>query len=182
MTDPLGSLPATSGVRSSNEPIRNEMMASVHSTDQTRDIAELDSSRLTVTLTSTPHAVPEQDSVEVWSHSTTTDHMVTVRWTAEAGWEAPEIKPYAAFSIMPTASCLHYATQCFEGMKCYRGFDGNLRLFRPNLNCERMVVSAARVALPLFNATELEKLVKDFIKVDGSRKSFMLTHVLKHFS
>lgn len=90
-----------------------------------------------------------------------------VTWTADAGWHAPEIKPYGPLQMMPIASCLHYATQCFEGMKVYRGYDGKLRLFRPDKNCNRLNVSSARVALPAFDAEQLEKLLKAFLKVDG---------------
>jgi branched-chain amino acid aminotransferase len=96
--------------------------------------------------------------------------MVMVNWDSIHGWHAPEIKPYGPISMMPTASCLHYATQCFEGMKIYRGYDGKLRLFRPDKNCERLVLSSMRVALPPFDHRELEKLIKAFMKLDGPRK------------
>ena len=61
--------------------------------------------------------------------------MVIVKWTEDDGWEAPVLKPYGPLELYPTASVLHYATEAFEGMKCYRGSDGKLRIFRPNLNC-----------------------------------------------
>jgi branched-chain amino acid aminotransferase len=95
--------------------------------------------------------------------------MVTARWTAESGWDAPELKPYGAFSIMPTASVLHYATECFEGLKLYRGYDGKLRLFRVSRNCQRMRKSAARIALPDFDPQELEKLIVALCARDGPK-------------
>lgn len=95
--------------------------------------------------------------------------MVTARWTEEHGWDAPELKPYGAFSIMPTASVLHYATECFEGLKLYRGYDAKLRLFRVSRNCERMRKSAARIALPDFDPKELEKLIKALCARDGPK-------------
>ena len=134
-------------------------------------INDLDASKLTITHTTTPRPVPEINSKEVWSVKACTDHMVTVKWTEDAGWHAPEIKPYGPLTIMPTASCLHYATQCFEGMKVYRGYDGKLRLFRPDKNCARLVTSSVRVALPPFNPGELEKILKAFLSLDGPRKS-----------
>lgn len=94
-----------------------------------------------------------------------------VTWTSDAGWHAPEIKPFGPLTMSPIASCLHYATQCFEGMKVYRGYDGKLRLFRPDKNCARLRMSSARVTLPVFDPTELEKLLKAFLKVDGASKS-----------
>ena len=133
-------------------------------------IHDLDASKLTVTHTNTPREVPEPNSKEVWSAKACTDHMVTVKWTEDAGWHAPEIKPYGPLTIMPTASCLHYATQCFEGMKVYRGYDGKLRLFRPDKNCARLVRSSTRVALPPFSPLELEKILKAFMALDGPRE------------
>ena len=70
---------------------------------------------------------------------------------------------------MPTASVLHYATECFEGMKFYRGHDGHLRLFRPDRNCRRMLGSAARIALPAFDPDELQKLIVKLVSVDGGK-------------
>ena len=95
--------------------------------------------------------------------------MLTCSWTDTAGWGTPEIKPYGPFSIMPTASVLHYATECFEGMKAYRGHDGKLRLFRPERNCARMLKSATRIALPAFDPKELQKLIERFIAIDAPR-------------
>lgn len=132
-------------------------------------LQDLDSSKIHITRTTTPRKVPEINSAEVWSSKHCTDHMVTVTWTDDQGWHAPEITPYGPLTMMPTASCLHYATQCFEGMKVYRGFDGKLRLFRPDKNCGRLVSSSLRVALPSFSALELEKIIKAFMKLDGPR-------------
>lgn len=132
---------------------------------------DLDASKLTVTLTKSPGKVPEPDSLEIWDMKTCTDHMVKVTWTDDVGWHAPTIEPYGQLTMSPIASCLHYATQCFEGMKVYRGFDGKLRLFRPDKNCARLVMSSARVALPTFDPRELEKLLKAFMKIDGPSKS-----------
>ncbi len=133
-------------------------------------LPNLDASLLQITYTTAPRPVPEPNSAEVWAQSTCTDHMVIARWTLSQGWEAPEIKPYGPLSMMPTASCLHYATQCFEGMKVFRGTDGKLRLFRPGLNGIRLNISAARVSLPQFPPSELGKLIKALMRIDGPRK------------
>jgi branched-chain amino acid aminotransferase len=95
--------------------------------------------------------------------------MVTVTWTESQGWHAPELKAYGPLSLMPTASVLHYATECFEGMKLYRGFDGRLRLFRPQLNAKRMNMSASRIALPAFDEEEFLKLIVKLCAVDGPK-------------
>lgn len=51
-----------------------------------------------------------------------------------------------------------------------RGYDGKLRLFRPDLNCNRLVMSATRVTLPPFDPTELEKILHAFLSLDGPRR------------
>lgn len=95
--------------------------------------------------------------------------MITCSWTASSGWQAPHLHAYGPLSLMPTASALHYATECFEGLKCYRGYDGRLRLFRPDRNCERMLNSARRISLPDFEPKELQKLIEALVSVDGEK-------------
>jgi branched-chain amino acid aminotransferase len=131
---------------------------------------KLDASKLRITLTTTPCEVPGRNSADVWSMNNCTDHMVTARWTVDRGWEAPEIRPVEPLPILPTASCLHYATQCFEGLKVYRGVDKKLRLFRPDCNCERLIMSSKRISLPQPDAAAVEKLILELIKVDGKRR------------
>ncbi|KAI9752616.1 MAG: hypothetical protein M4579_005564 [Chaenotheca gracillima] len=131
--------------------------------------ADLDASKTTIELTTKPRSVPLPNAPEIASVTTATDHMITVHWTSESGWSAPKLKPYGPLSLMPTASVLHYATECFEGTKAYRGHDGQLRLFRPSRNTARMLISATRIALPGFNPDELEKLIKLLVSVDGPK-------------
>lgn len=130
---------------------------------------ELDASLLHFIPNPAPKCVPHPSEPCVAEQKTCTDHMMTCQWTLSNGWAAPEIKPYGPLSLMPTASVLHYATECFEGMKLYRGHDGRLRLFRPQLNCARMLMSSSRVALPTFNPAELLKLVAKLCAIDGPR-------------
>ena len=40
------------------------------------------------------------------------------------------------------AGALHYAIECFEGLKAFRGKDGRVRLFRPEENAKRLQRSA----------------------------------------
>lgn len=77
-----------------------------------------------------------------------TDHMLTVLWDAKKGWGKPEIKPLAPLQIHPFNSSLHYAVQCFEGMKAYKDQHGKVRLFRPECNMQRLLNSSKRISLP----------------------------------
>ncbi|OAF54195.1 hypothetical protein VC83_09520 [Pseudogymnoascus destructans] len=132
-------------------------------------LAPLDASKLTRTRTTTPRTVPALDDPIRNVSSFATDHMITCTWNVNSGWGIPELKPYGPFSIMPTASVLHYATECFEGLKCYRGYDGKLRLFRPDCNAKRLLMSSARIALPTFDTAEVEKLITELVAVDGDK-------------
>lgn len=90
----------------------------------------LDASKLTYTLTTTPRDVPDEITANSSKDTICTDHTVFATWRGFTGWSTPEIKSYGPLSLLPTASCLQYATECFESLKVYRGYDGKLRLFR----------------------------------------------------
>ncbi|XP_051817268.1 branched-chain-amino-acid aminotransferase, cytosolic isoform X2 [Antechinus flavipes] len=95
-----------------------------------------------------------------------TDHMLIIEWSLNFGWEKPQIKPLENLSLHPGSSALHYAVELFEGMKAYRGVDEKIRLFRPDLNMDRMLRSAARVTLPEFDKKELLKCIQELVRLD----------------
>lgn len=129
----------------------------------------LDASQLTCTYTTTPQEVPDTKTLANTRKTICTDHMVVASWNVETGWSAPELKPYGPFSLLPAASCLHYAYECFEGLKAYRGDDGKLRMFRTDRNVRRLLMSAERISLPHFDPDELEKLIYALLSVDGAK-------------
>ena len=77
-----------------------------------------------------------------------TDHMVTVRWTAEKGWHDATLTAYQPLQLDPSAMVLHYGQAIFEGLKAYRQPDGGVAVFRPEENAARFNRSAARLAMP----------------------------------
>ncbi|XP_066120891.1 branched-chain-amino-acid aminotransferase, cytosolic isoform X1 [Saccopteryx bilineata] len=95
-----------------------------------------------------------------------TDHMLTIEWSSKFGWEKPHIKPFQNLSLHPGSSALQYAVELFEGLKAYRGVDNKIRLFRPNLNMDRMYQSALRATLPEFDKEELMKCIQQLVKLD----------------
>ncbi|MHB9096959.1 MAG: branched-chain amino acid aminotransferase [Syntrophales bacterium] len=76
------------------------------------------------------------------------DHFFTMTYHTGRGWHDPLIEPYRPLQLDPTAMCLHYAQEIFEGMKAYRGKGGAIFLFRPMDNIRRMNVSAERLCMP----------------------------------
>ncbi|KAM6986223.1 branched-chain-amino-acid aminotransferase, cytosolic [Aplochiton taeniatus] len=97
-----------------------------------------------------------------------TDHMLTIEWTADGGWQKPHIKPFGNLSLHPACSSLHYAVQLFEGLKAYRAMDNTVRLFRPMLNMNRMARSAERACLPAFDKSELVECIRRLVELDQS--------------
>jgi len=77
-----------------------------------------------------------------------TDHMVTIRWTEDAGWHDAQLVPYAAIPFDPATNVLHYGQAIFEGLKAYRQGDGSIATFRPEANARRFQRSAVRLAMP----------------------------------
>jgi branched-chain amino acid aminotransferase len=76
------------------------------------------------------------------------EHMVTLRYSAESGWGGGRLEPYAPISLDPAASVLHYGQAIFEGFKAYRQHDGSIATFRPEANARRFNASARRLAMP----------------------------------
>lgn len=81
---------------------------------------------LSYNRTISPRPVPNEATILSSDQSICTDYMVVVTWKHGVGWSKPALKLYGPLSLPPTASCLHYATECFEGIKAYRGHDGKL--------------------------------------------------------
>jgi len=63
-------------------------------------------------------------------------------------------------------SVMNFFPQLFEGMKAYRGVDGKVRLFRPDLNMARILRGAKRSMLPQFEPAELVECLRRLIKLE----------------
>jgi branched-chain amino acid aminotransferase len=77
-----------------------------------------------------------------------TDHMVTIRWSAELGWHDAKLEPFGPLSLSPATAVFHYSQEIFEGLKAYRQASGPIVAFRPQENAARFNKSAARMAMP----------------------------------
>ncbi|KAK5780308.1 branched-chain-amino-acid transaminase BAT2 PWA37_002735 [Arxiozyma heterogenica] len=126
--------------------------------------APLDASKIVITPVATPSKPLSNDKLIFGK--TFTDHMLTVEWTKEKGWDIPHIKPYGPLCLDPSAVVFHYAFELFEGMKAYRTEDNKIALFRPEMNMKRMNKSASRIMLPNFDGEELIKLITRLIEQD----------------
>ena len=77
-----------------------------------------------------------------------TDHMITLRWSAERGWHDGRLEPYGPFTLDPATAVFHYSQEFFEGLKAYRQDNGSITMFRPEANAARFNRSAVRMAMP----------------------------------
>jgi len=92
--------------------------------------------------------------------------MLEIDWEKSKGWTAPRIVPYHNLSISPAASSLHYALQCFEGMKAYLDDSNRIRLFRPERNMARLNDSMQRLDFPGFDGEQLINCLKKLCIID----------------
>src|SRR5437667_1535263 len=107
------------------------------------------------------------------------DHMVTIRWTQDGGWQDAQLRAREPIPLDPAAAVLHYGQEIFEGLKAYRRDDGSIALFRPEQNARRFNASAARMAMPalpeeLFLAAIDELVKSDLAWVPGNAGSLYL--------
>lgn len=94
------------------------------------------------------------------------DHMFEVEWHHSTGWDAPRIVPTHILQFHPGSKVLHYAQAVFEGMKAFRFSDRSVNLFRPEFNVKRLLESAERATLPLFDGEEFLLCLQKLISVD----------------
>lgn len=94
------------------------------------------------------------------------DHMFTMRYRQGKGWYDPVLGPFGPLPLEPTAQCLHYGQEIFEGMKAYRGEDGAIYLFRPYENAKRMNVSARRMCMAEIDESFFVDAVKQLVLID----------------
>jgi branched-chain amino acid aminotransferase len=76
-----------------------------------------------------------------------TDHMFICDYY-DNQWNDPRIVPFGKIPMSPTLSALHYGQSIFEGMKAYKTPNGEITLFRPEENLNRLNRSADRMSMP----------------------------------
>jgi branched-chain amino acid aminotransferase len=114
-----------------------------------------------------------------------TDHMFLMDYQAGEGWKNFRIEPYHPFSLDPAALVLHYGQEVFEGMKAYRWSNGDICLFRPRMNFQRMNRSAKRLCIPEFDGEiareglrQLLRLEKDWIPTGEGTSLYIRPNII----
>lgn len=117
-----------------------------------------------IELTKTPRQKPDFDNLGFGRYFS--DHMFIMEHNRTEGWHDARIVPYQSLSISPASTVLHYAVEIFEGMKAYRRPDGEIQLFRPMENMQRMNNSAERMTLPEIDGEFVLEALKKLILID----------------
>ena len=81
-------------------------------------------------------------------------------------WDEGTLTSDATITINECAGVLQYAQTVFEGMKAYTTEKGQIVVFRPDLNAERMVNSAKRLEMPPFPQDRFVDAVKQVVKAN----------------
>ena len=63
-------------------------------------------------------------------------------------WDAGSLTEDATLHLSESSPALHYGQQAFEGLKAYRTKSGEIQLFRPDQNAERLQRTAQRLLMP----------------------------------
>ena len=95
-----------------------------------------------------------------------TDHMFVMNYTAGQGWHDPRIVPFQNISLSPAAMVYHYGQEMFEGLKAYKNPDGNVYLFRPDMNAKRTNATNDRLVIPQLPVEDFVQAVSAVVDVD----------------
>lgn len=115
--------------------------------------------------TKRPKAQPADAGAHPWG-SVFSDHMLLMDYADGRGWHDLRIVPYGPISLAPSAKCLHYGQEIFEGLKAYRADDGRVLLFRPERNLERLNRSCARMCMPQVDAPAVLEGIAALVDLD----------------
>ncbi|MER7335181.1 MULTISPECIES: branched-chain amino acid aminotransferase [unclassified Micromonospora] len=95
-----------------------------------------------------------------------TEHMVTIRWTADRGWHHASLRPYGSLPLDPAMVGLHYGQVVFEGLKAYRSPDGQTSVFRMADHARRLQRSARRFKMPELPESLFTESIQELVRID----------------
>lgn len=95
-----------------------------------------------------------------------TDHMFVMDYASGKGWHDARIVPYGPIELDPSAMVFHYGQSVFEGMKAYRTDEGDIRLFRPEKNMQRLNRSNDRLCIPTVDKEFVLSAIRQLIALE----------------
>ena len=118
-----------------------------------------------ITRTTTPKERPAKGQ-KLGFGKIFTDHMFVMNYTEGQGWHDARVVPFQNISLSPAAMVYHYGQEMFEGLKAYKGADGEVYLFRPDMNAKRTNASNERLVIPELPEEDFVQAVKAVVDVD----------------
>jgi branched-chain amino acid aminotransferase len=94
------------------------------------------------------------------------DHMAVVEYR-DGKWQSPSIRPYGPMMFSPAISALHYGQAIFEGLKAYKNENGEVLIFRPEKNAERLNKSAHRMCMPDLPVETFMEMLTQLVNLDN---------------
>ena len=95
-----------------------------------------------------------------------TDHMFIMNYTEGKGWHDARIEPFHNLSLSPAAMVYHYGQEMFEGLKAYKNENGEVFLFRPDMNAKRTNATNDRLVIPQLPIEDFVQAVSAVVDVD----------------
>ena len=86
----------------------------------------------------------------------------------DGAWEEGQLISDPNVTINECAGILQYCQEVFEGLKAYTTKDGDIVTFRPDMNAERMMDSAARLEMPVFPKEKFIEAVEQVVKANAA--------------
>src|SRR5690606_38841539 len=93
------------------------------------------------------------------------DHMLIMEY-ANGAWSTPEITEFAPISMHPAMSAIHYGQSIFEGMKANKSENGDVLIFRPEMNARRFAESCERLCMPIIPEDVFVECVRKLVDID----------------
>lgn len=93
------------------------------------------------------------------------DHMLVMDYK-DGAWQDAEIVPFGPVMMHPAMSAIHYGQSIFEGMKANRTVDGDVVIFRPEMNAHRFAESCERMIMPVLPEALFVELVRKLVEVE----------------
>lgn len=149
-----------------NNPLRRIFLYNVDFSNPYSTMKSFKFSDLEIEIASQAQKQTKPDPSTLSFGETFSDHMFQVEWNDQSGWDIPRIVPLHLFQFHPGSKIFHYGQAAFEGMKAFKSSDGSVALFRPELNIKRLLASAERATLPLFDGEEFLKCLKKLVCID----------------
>ncbi|CAA0817221.1 Branched-chain-amino-acid aminotransferase 3-chloroplastic [Striga hermonthica] len=92
-----------------------------------------------------------------------TDYMYVMKCSQGDTFCKGELQRFGNIELSPSAGILNYGQGLFEGLKAYRKSDGNILLFRPEENAQRLRMGAERMCMPAPSVEQFVEAVKSTV-------------------